>query len=66
MKDAVNLIGNNIRYNNHIYTIVETWFIPGAVSSKHSLYFGLSGMNGSILNVSYVDLLPYLNEQIKL
>ena len=66
MQDAVDLIGKNIKYDDYSYVISKVWFVPNAVSSKHNIYFGLSRMDGVMLNVSYVDLLPYLTQQIKL
>jgi hypothetical protein len=66
MQDAVDLIGKNISYNNSNYIISKIWFVPSAVSPKHNIYFGLQGLNKTMLNVSYVDLLPFLTQQIKL
>ena len=66
MQDAVDLIGKNITYDNSIYIIARVWFVPDAVSPKHNIYFGLSRVDEVMLNVPYVDLLPYLTQQIKL
>ncbi len=66
MKDAVSLIGKNIRYGGTTYIIDKIYFIPQAIHSRHNYYFGLKALNNTWLNVSYTELLPYLKEQIKL
>ena len=66
MQDAVDLIGKNITYDNNSYVIEKIWFVPNAVGPKHNIYFGLRNLDGVMLNISYVDLLPFLTKQIKL
>ena len=66
MKEAVDLIGKNIRYGGTTYIINKIYFIPQAVHSRHNYYFGLKALNDTWLHVSYTELLPHLKEQIKL
>jgi len=66
MKDAVDLIGKNVRYGNTTYIIDKIYFIPHAVHERHNYYFGLKALNSTYLNVSYTELLPHLKQQIKL
>jgi hypothetical protein len=67
MRDAVDLIGKVISIGALDYTIVKIYFIPGALSNEHSLYFGLTKTNDTtIVNYSYYSLLPYIKKSIKL
>jgi len=66
MKDAVSLIGKPINIEGEVLEITNVYFVPTAVSPKHSIYFGLKHAGKGTINYSYKAILPYLNKQIKL
>ena len=66
MKDAVSLIGKSISIKDEVLKITDIYFVPSAVSPKHSIYFGLKQPDKGTINYSYESILPYLNQQIKL
>jgi hypothetical protein len=66
MQDAVSLIGKKLVIGEEILEIAYVYFVPHAVSPKHSIYFGLKTTNKGVINYSYEAILPYLNKQIKL
>ena len=66
MKDAVSLIGKKLVIGEEILEIAFVYFVPHAVSPKHSIYFGLRTLDKGIVNYSYDVILPYLDKQIKL
>lgn len=66
MKDAVSLIGKFIKIGDEVLEITNVYFVPLAVSPKHSIYFGLKQPGKGTVNYSYESILPYLNQQIKL
>jgi hypothetical protein len=65
MRDAVDLIGKPIMVKETKYIISNINFLPTPARSGSYIWFELS-VNGAILNYPYEDLLPYLQEQIKL
>jgi hypothetical protein len=62
MRDAVSLIGESLQIKEVKYTISKLYFIPGV----NKLYIGLTKSDGVTVNYPYLDLLPFLIEQIKL
>lgn len=67
MQDAVDLIGKTVYIGALDYKIVKVYFVPDAITSEHSLYFGLSRHNeNTTVNYSYWSLLPYIKKSIKL
>ena len=67
MRDAVDLIGKVVSIGALDYTIVKIYFVPDALNNEHSLYFGLTKTNDTIvMNYSYYSLLPYIKKSIKL
>jgi hypothetical protein len=64
MRDAVDLIGQSVVVKEKKYVISNINFLPIPAQSGNYIWFGLSA-DGSIVNYSYKDLLPYLQEQIK-
>jgi hypothetical protein len=62
MRDAVSLIGKSLQLKEVKYTISSVNFVPGT----NKLYIGLAKSDGVMVNYSYLDLLPFLIEQIKL
>jgi len=66
MQDAVSLIGKSIKIEDELLEITNVYFVPLAVSPKHSIYFGLKQPGKGTVNYSYESILPYLNKQIKL
>lgn len=65
MRDAVDLIGKPITIQEKTYVINSVYFLPNPVQPMNYIWIGLK-FDGSILNYPYNDLLPYLQEQIKL
>jgi hypothetical protein len=66
MRDAVDLIGKTLIIEETNYIIEKMYFIPGAVSKEHYLYFELQNESKCFVNYSYYSLLPYIKEQIRL
>jgi hypothetical protein len=62
MRDAVSLIGKPLQLKEVKYTISSVNFVPGT----NKLYIGLAKSDGVMVNYPYLDLLPFLIEQIKL
>ena len=62
MKDAVSLIGKSLQIKEVKYTISSVNFVPGT----NKLYIGLTKFDSVTSNFLYLDLLPFLIEQIKL
>ena len=62
MRDAVGLIGKTVQIKEITYKIKDFYF----VSSTNRLYVGLEYSGIGVLNYNYNDLLPYLDEQVKL
>jgi hypothetical protein len=65
MRDAVDLIGKPLVIKEKKYIIHNVHFLPNPAQPTNYIWFGL-WFEGSILNYPYDDLLPYLQEQIKL
>ena len=65
MRDAVDLIGQSVVVKEKEYVISNVNFLPIPAQSDNYIWFGLSA-DGSTVNFSYKDLLPYLQEQIRL
>jgi hypothetical protein len=65
MRDAVSLIGKKIKMGEKTYIINNIHFLPSPVQPQNYIWFGLEN-NGTVVNHSYENLLPYLQEQIKL
>jgi hypothetical protein len=65
MRDAVDLIVKKIVIKEKTYIINDVNFLPHPAQPLNHIWFGLK-FEGSILNYPYDDLLPYLQEQIKL
>jgi hypothetical protein len=66
MRDAVDLLGKTLLIEEINYIIEKMYFVPGAVSKEHHLYFKLQDEDGCFINYSYYSLLPYIKEQIRL
>ena len=66
MQDAVSLIGKTLVIENQTLEITNVYFVPQAISPKHSIYFGLKVPGKGTINYSYELILPYLSKQIKL
>ena len=66
MQDAVSLIGKKLVIEEEILEIAYVYFVPQAVSPRHSIYFGLKTKDKGTINYSYEMILPHLNKQIKL
>jgi hypothetical protein len=66
MRDAVDLLGKTIIIEKINYIIEKMYFVPGAVSKEHHLYFKLQDEDGCFINYSYYSLLPHIKEQIRL
>jgi hypothetical protein len=62
MRDAVGLIGKTVKINEIKYKIKDFYFVP----STNRLYVGLKPSKYTEVNYDYKDLLPYLDEQVKL
>jgi len=62
MRDAVSLIGKTLQLQEVKYIISSVNFVP----EKNNLYLGLTKSDGVTTNYLYIDLLPFLIEQIKL
>ena len=65
MRDAIDLIGKSVVVKEKTYIIKTVYFLTTPVQPDNYIWFGLLS-NGIILNYPYKDLLPYLQEQIKL
>ena len=65
MRDAVDLIGKKVVIKEKTYIINDVNFLPYPAQPLNHIWFGLKGEN-AIVNYPYDDLLPYLQEQIKL
>ncbi len=65
MRDAVGLIGRKITIKEKTYVINDINFLPNPVQPEYYIWFGLK-FEDTIVNYPYKDLLPYLQEQIKL
>ena len=63
MRDAVGLIGKQIRIGELNYRIKEFYFVP---DNPNVLYVGLMKSDYVTVNYRFEDLLPYLIEQVKL
>jgi hypothetical protein len=66
MRDAVDLLGKTLLIEEVNYTIEKMYFVPGAVSKEHYLYFELQKEGGCFVNYSYYSLLPHIKKQIRL
>ena len=62
MRDAVSLIGKSLQIKEVKYTISSVNFVPGT----NKLYIGLTKFDSVTSNFLYLDLLPFLIEQINL
>ena len=65
MRDAVDLIGKSVVVKEETYVIKTVYFLTTPAQPDNYIWFGLL-LNGVTLNYPYKDLLPYLQEQIKL